>query len=66
MAITVQDTVFKIQFWRMVIRNWVIVLGLSGKVLVARKTTGMISVRRHQELPICHTEPVEASSKTTG
>jgi len=40
------------------------VLGLRGKVFVAGGAAGVASVRRHQELPPCWTEPVTVGSKT--
>ena len=39
------------------------VLGLCGKVLVARPAAGVASVRRHQKLPPCETEPVPVGSR---
>ena len=39
------------------------VLGLCGKVVVARGVTGVASVRSCWELPLCPTEPIPASSK---
>jgi len=40
------------------------VMGLCGKVLVARGAIGVTSVRSCQNLPPCLTEPVPAGSKT--